>query len=75
MNVIPFLLTLVVNVFRTFPTAATATSGVVAGATLLLDRAPSSTTDWVILTSGAIGMIANVIHANLTASVSNREGA
>lgn len=75
MNIVPLLLTLVANVFRTFPTAATATSGVAAGATLLLDHAPSSTTDWIILTAGAIGMVANVIHANLTVSVSDREGA
>lgn len=75
MNLMPLLVTLIVNVFRTLPTAVTATSGLAAGTTLLLDHAPSSTTDWIILTAGAIGMIANVIHANLTASVSDREGA
>lgn len=64
-QLLPLLITLS-NVFRTLPTAATAASGLTAGTAMLLDHSPVTTLDWVVLTAGAIGMIANVIHANLS---------
>lgn len=61
------------NVFRSIPTAATAASGVVAGSAVLLDHAPTSTLDWVVLAAGAIGMVANVIHANAVVAQKNAQ--
>lgn len=56
------------NVFRTLPTAAVATSGLVAGGAIVLDRPPTTTLDWVIVVAGAIGMCGNVLHANLAST-------
>lgn len=62
----------IANVFKTLPTAAVATSGLAAGSAILLDRPPTSTLDWVIVAAGAIGMVGNVLHANLASTRSSQ---
>lgn len=61
------VINVLLNVFRTIPTAATAVTGMAAGATIIIDRPPTSTLDWVVIVAGGVGMLANVIHANLVA--------
>lgn len=62
------LLSILLNVFRTLPTAATAVSGAAAGGVVLFDRPPVTALDWVVVIAGGIGMIANVVHANAIAA-------
>lgn len=61
----------IANVFKTLPTAVVASSGAVAGGAILLERPPTSTLDWVIVVAGAIGMVGNVLHANLASTRSS----
>lgn len=67
-NLILLAVTMIANMFRNPVSAATAISGLGAGAVVALDRPPQTTLDWVIVAAGAIGMIANAVQANLIAS-------
>lgn len=67
MPLIIMVISALMNVMRTVPTAATAVTGAAAGGVVLFERPPETPMDWVIVIAGAVGMIANVIHANATA--------
>lgn len=58
----------VLNVMKSPATAATAISGIGAGAVIAFDKPPQTGVDWAIIIAGAIGMFANAIHANLVAA-------
>lgn len=53
------------NMFKTMPTAVSAVSTMAAGATVASSGGPVTTTDWVVLVAGAIGLLANYIVANV----------
>lgn len=63
----------IANVFKTLPTAAVATSGMAVGGAIILDRPPTSALDWAIVIAGAIGMVGNVLHANLASTGSPQD--
>lgn len=58
---------MILNVFRTLPTAATAVTGAAAGAAIFIEKPPVTTLDWLVVVAGAIGMVANTFHAQLMA--------
>lgn len=68
LNLVLILVSSLLNNFRSPVTAATAVTGASAGATILLTKPPETTADWVIVIAGAIGLIANTLHANLLAA-------
>lgn len=70
-SLILMFLSTVLNVMKTPTTAATAVSGLGAGAIIAFDKPPQTSLDWVVIIAGAIGMVANAIHANL---VNSRKG-
>lgn len=67
-SIILMLVSTVLNVMKSPVTAATAVSGIGAGAVVAFDKPPQTGVDWAIIIAGAIGMFANAIHANLVAS-------
>lgn len=73
LNLLILLATTLVNVFKNPVTAATATSGIGAGAVIALERPPQTTLDWVIVIAGTVGMVANALHANLVAQATKTE--
>lgn len=68
MNLVVALIGLLSNVMRSAPAAATAVTGAAAGAAVIVTRPPTTAADWVVIVAGAIGMVANVIQANVIAS-------
>lgn len=67
-SIILMLVSTVLNVMKSPATAATAVSGIGAGAVIAFDKPPQTSVDWAIIIAGAIGMFANAIHANLVAA-------
>lgn len=67
-SIILMLVSTVLNVMKSPATAATAVSGIGAGAVIAFDKPPQTGVDWAIIIAGAIGMFANAIHANLVAA-------
>lgn len=68
-SLILMLVSTVLNVMKTPATAATAVSGLGAGAVIAFDKPPQTSLDWAVIIAGAVGMVANAIHANLLASM------
>lgn len=66
LNLILFLITTFMNVAKTPSAAVNATAGLAAGATMI-NKLPTTPIEWVVVIAGAIGMIANAIHANALA--------
>lgn len=68
MNLVIALIGLLSNVMRSAPSAATAVTGAAAGAAVIVARPPTTVADWVVIVAGAVGMVANVIQANVIAA-------
>lgn len=67
-SILLMLASTVLNVMKNPATAATAVSGLGAGAVVAFEKPPQTSLDWAVVVAGAIGMVANAIHANLLAS-------
>lgn len=72
LSLILTLLSTVLNVMKTPSTAAAAVSGLGAGAVIAFDKPPQTYLDWAVIIAGAVGMVANAVHANLLASMKER---
>lgn len=67
-SILLMLVSTVLNVLKNPVTTATAVSGLGAGAVVAFEKPPQTGLDWAVIVAGAIGMVANAIHANLLAS-------
>lgn len=72
-NLLVTLAISLLNVFKSVPTAASAITGLAAGAAVATNGAPSTTVDWVVLVAGAIGMVANYVVANVKPATLHQE--